>query len=389
MAVDFNKPVATDLELATRLPNERDMNVALATGDMTSAVNRPVGTINFGTPGGYSRLGTQWDGAAFTNFQLQLEAMMVGILRFSLSDFYLAQDIGNGNPGLTFDGFDYLDFNRAVNRLRLVIANIERLTVSQDDFLIQMGQGLPSVAPAYATAWSVAQTLQNNEALELKNIRFTNGSDWQSSGWNLGVRIDNTYMGAVRFRNSGVQLAAGLATSPVGVPTVLSVLPSGRTLIGSSVVDDGVTGLQVSSVRATNQAKFIAGAATIIHNLDTIIAGGTLMPLGSTASISGFTLTNNQTRLTLTAAPINCLITGSLSIPAQYQLYELHVRKNGVYYQTFFQDESVSTGAQRNFSGVIPMNTGDYIELFGAITVSSPMSNYNNSIIKFAAVPII
>jgi hypothetical protein len=78
----------------------------------------------------------------------------------------------------------------------------------------------------------------NSEELEIKSIRTSAGSDWETSGKRIQMRIDSTYMGYMQFNGTdnkfGVSFGTGLTTTaPGNVSERMRINSSGNVGIGT------------------------------------------------------------------------------------------------------------------------------------------------------------
>ena len=79
----------------------------------------------------------------------------------------------------------------------------------------------------------------NYSNLYVQDYRTAAGTDWQSSGKRIQMRIDTTYMGYMQFNgtgnNGGISFGTGTSTTQANVTEKIKILSSGATTFTSTV----------------------------------------------------------------------------------------------------------------------------------------------------------
>jgi hypothetical protein len=314
MAVNFDKPVAADLE-STNWLNMRDMYSALTRMVMVGALNRPLGSLEFSNPNGTSRTLTQWNGTADVQFDLTVKKLISssGILEFAGSNCYL---VGN-NSALTLnaDANDYMRYDRVNNIWRWVIEGAQRLTISPTGAGIS-SLNLGNVAGDGSSIFGFENNSNNVAPLEVTAQRTAAGADWTTAGIRAQRRVDATFMGFVQWGGdknpAGVSIGAGQTPTAQGVPYLLHFKDGGR-MVTDNVTDDGSTQLQVASLKVGGVAITGAAPAIVTTSKRQVILSGPVFSDGSPnlfpEYVGGLTLTTNS----LTSAPLVVTAAGGFS----------------------------------------------------------------------------
>jgi hypothetical protein len=363
MAQDFDKPIPADLEIATRLQNERDMNVALAKGSTSSALGKPVGALDFSAPNSYNRTLTQYNGSAYVGFNLRVDTLTAvsGVVDLNSSGAQLTSDsiqtvLYGGSGG------NYLQYVKATNQWYLVVGGSVRLKIETANIAF-FSQNLGTAAGASSSIANFENYNGNSSPLLVTAERSAAGADWTTASTRLQKKVDFTFMGYVDFNGSnnpsGVTIGAGLSATAQGVPAVLRVLQSGRTLVGADVVDDGVTGLQVTSIRATKQPGVVN-----IFGPSTSVAASTDVVVSMTGAnfLSGATISGNRITFTrggrLTFSGAVAFVCTSANFPVF-----LTLRDNGSSAVVAQNRTAIGNDATLAFSYTTEVFAGDYLEL--------------------------
>jgi hypothetical protein len=276
----FNAPVL-GAGYADVLDTLRETDKAVAAGAISGLVGQPVGALNWANPGAVDRTLTQSNGTSLVPVTPNLSALKVSgaISLGGLAGCVVAGNIGAGNPGFGFDNADFQDFDRTLNRWRLAIGNSEKIVQDNDDFYnltatcYQRGPyvlykyGSKTDAPLDQKNWVVGQSDTKLEHFLQNDARTTN--DVYDKITRTGLAVTTRHLNQT----------------------------SGRLLVGQGVVDDGVTGLQTSSIRALQQAKVTlsggsvtATGGVIAYDFSQII--GT--PAGLSVDLANNVVTVNQ-----------------------------------------------------------------------------------------------
>ena len=240
--------------------------ITLNPGSMT---NLPVGALRVDSAGGTERVLQQWSGTAWGDFKLRsVGGFSTPIVDLLQTSAYIQASAAT--VVFSFDVGDYLLFTKASNIFE-IISNSSAIA------RFYGGAGVAGTANTRAMAFDLYKSTPNDEFLEYSNFRRNAGTNWQTAGYRIQQKVDATYMAAIQFNgdnDGGIAFCTGQAITPGGVTSSLTINGVGRVL-GRGIIDDGVTGLQVSSFSAVNQPRIRTLPST---NALTLIAGTSSFP---------------------------------------------------------------------------------------------------------------
>jgi hypothetical protein len=300
--LDFAKPDVNNLRADT-LDTQRAFNAAGAVADFSAYANKPVGTLLVSSAGGSTRVLYQWSGSAFTGFNLAGASFQADAFYFNASGAYISAN--SNDVALQGAVGSVLNYNRPGNVWDLY--NNSSKTFTADAYGIGLGPvgasgyGGAVVSKGKAATSNASIALVTPQALqgEVPNIAFY--GTFVGTGDNGARRIADFTAGfttgawgtgyaAVHVGNNG-------AANDARAVTVEQMRwhESGE-IVQAGVTKDGVTGLQVKSIRATNQ-PFGVG---IVSNG---AANGALITFGSNiGGYNGFTANTANASITVNRA---------------------------------------------------------------------------------------
>jgi hypothetical protein len=298
----------------------------------------------------------------------------------TLAGFYVASDIGNGNPGLSFDGFDYLDYTRATDTFRMIQANAERigvrpLTTRLSGTSIELADGAgSSVLDIQRTG---AQSVVSHRSPSSNTVNyFSDAAPFNSKV--IRWQHDNTGDFALQLLTDAY--AAGAGFNAIRVKRNGS--DSSRVLFGNSVVDDGTTGVQVDSLSIANMAYVDGGA--FVGVVDIVGPGTSVLKFSLTnppIAGNGLTVDAPNSRIYATRK-CKLLITASLDANTTAgggDQVRAYIFKNaGVVVSSHLLQLAASASARAGLtvSGVVELATGDYFSVLATLFASGCECRY-------------
>jgi hypothetical protein len=301
-AFDLNTPY---LDVAD---TERGFHAAHAKQVVSDYAAVPAGALNFSGPNTYDRTLTQYNGAAYTGFNLKVDKLTVNA----------GVDLGVGNSQLYANASDmvlqgstntYFQYNRAGAVFNTVVASSLKLaTKATGSYFFS-----PVLATTLGASSPIASFENNNGNLcpvVVTAERTAAGTDWTTASTRLHKKVDVTFMGFVEFGGannpSGVTIGAGQAATAQAVPGVVKIGGAGRTTIGSDVVDDGSTMLQTGSLKATTLSLTAQPGIRDGAGNNATVSGGTSGPLdiSTFTGVGGMTVNSNGSILCRVTAPM-------------------------------------------------------------------------------------
>jgi hypothetical protein len=285
MAIDFDKPVAADLE-STNWLNMRDMYSALTRMVMVGALNRPLGSLALSSPNGTNRTLTQWNGTADVQFDLTVKKLVVssGVLDLFVANAYISAT----NTEVTFnaDANDYMQYDRVNNTWRWVIGGAIRFYSSPARLMVwegrsdepNAGQAIVNRGTSSAVAGSVYFEVSNEINVPKSFERIILNTDGSSSKESyltpIGVARN------VNFQTLAMRLISGASAALV------------RMILGT-ITDDNSTQLQVTTLTAKGRAHtprvtLASGGTTVVFDFGSTNVWGITL----TASITTMSVVN-------------------------------------------------------------------------------------------------
>ena len=216
---------------------------------------------------------------------------------------------------------------------------------------INSSGSLRSASGSQLLSQRIQGSTENNDYLEITNTRVVDGPDWQSAGFRLQQKVDNTFMGYLQFNggnNYGVSLGSGFSTiSGSFVSESLRIDNSGYVGIGTktpqTILDVkgrlSFTSASVSNIFAerngnyhiiysptSNPGIYIGNAIDNGNYYDNgshqfrSAGGGTYYAVITTAGNVGINTTSPAAKLDVNGAAVAKFFGGSGSVPAFGQI---------------------------------------------------------------------
>lgn len=341
--------------------SEKGFHGAHATMVHNGYASPPLGAVNLDNPGGTTRSLTQWNGAAYAGFTLGLSAFQAPYFYTSLSACYFGIDAGGGNPGVSFDAGDYMDYNRTSNAWRVAIGSADVLSIT-----------------AAQTNTLTTSTLHQSSATLFKYSINTsapaNQKTWavlQSTGELVSfVQSDSATLSSIydRITRSGTAITVRALNES-----------SGRLLVGPAAPDDGVTALQTTSLKA--QSLALTAQPFMKFNGSILIGTG----FGFSPQFSsGITVNGpNSANLTVSKAGkyvINFEELTAFSTATSQAEFLFNLKKNGSFYSylrcAFTGNSSFYRGT--GLSVVLDLLAGDQLSVdrFDGLSQTGNLSGY-------------
>ena len=174
---------------------------------------------------------------------------------------------------------------------------------------INSSSSLSSASGSQLLSQRIQGSTGNNDYLEITNTRVVDGSDWQSAGFRLQQRVDNTFMGYLQFNgnnnNYGVSFGTGGdTTSPLSAIERMRINSSGYVGIGT--VTPGEKLSVVGNISASAYIKS-GGTSTQFLKADGTVDSSTYITAAQTYYIgtTSNALNRASTAQTLTGVSID------------------------------------------------------------------------------------
>jgi hypothetical protein len=193
-----------------------------------------LGAINWAAPNAYDRTVTQWNGVSFVGFKV----VSSGGFKSDTYDFAQANasiQASSANISHNFDTGDALIYQKATNTLEFFVGGLYRWAVSDSSFLIN-------------TNFLRHVGLDDRYSTFEKQNGPVDGKIWKTV-----VNDSGQLSFIVNDADSVAHFHDEIFRSGLSITKRHLLRQSGRLLVGNGVVDDGVTGLQATSIRASQQ----------------------------------------------------------------------------------------------------------------------------------------
>jgi hypothetical protein len=316
--------------------------------DFSGYSNMPVGALNLSGAGGVDRALTQWSGSANTPFKL----LSAGGFKSDTYDTFQANIYFGASSGRAFWNYDagaYLDYTQSASRWGLVLGGIYRLSVDPNRLLILQSRTNEPTAGQTVRNNGVSASVAGEVYSELQN--------------ELGVRVSNerTVLSVDGSTTKEIYL------TPAGARTADRTALAAVFRSGSAIVDDGVSGLQVRSLRVAQPTHVFAKVSAQSFSVAANTIAGSVVALinGTVAAGSDVTVNTTLNRITFGVA-MRVQITAQLAAEktnAGIGNYELLVYQNGSGGNTLMSDAfGAASRSNASSSRTLAVAAGDYID---------------------------